>query len=197
MISCLPSLCLAGFAFLKAFGGGFSAVALMEARDRRAGARQSPGRALCASSPGTSVPALSWALLGRAAFGDKSMGSRVAVVSVEGQLPKMLAQGADACREPSICSRHGLGDGSTWSCSARAPLCLRAPSSLRIFGRIVRRAPSPCAHMLLPWHYPRKCLTEHCPLPFFPGFLTTLGVKMFALNVSRDVFLHLPALLIC
>lgn len=125
MISCLPSLCLAGFAFLKAFRGGFSAAALMETRDRRAGARQSPGWALRASSPGTSVPAVrSWVPLGCAAFGDKSTGSRVAVVSVEGQLPKMLARGADACREPSICSRHGLGDGSTRSCAARAPSCL-------------------------------------------------------------------------
>lgn len=124
MISCLPSLCLAGFAFLKAFAGGFSAVALMEARDRRAGATQSPGWALHASSAITSVPAVrSWALLGRAAFGDKRTGTCVVVVSVEGQLPKMLLWGAGACHEPSIRSRRGPGDGSTRSRSARAPSC--------------------------------------------------------------------------
>lgn len=38
MISCLPSLGLAASAFFQAFVGGFSAVALMEARDKAAGA---------------------------------------------------------------------------------------------------------------------------------------------------------------
>jgi len=67
MISCLPSLFLAGFAFFKAFADGFSAVALMEARDKQAGAVQSPVQALHPSSANTSVPTVSfWALLGLA-----------------------------------------------------------------------------------------------------------------------------------
>jgi len=64
MISCLPSLYLAGFAAFKAFVGEFSAVALMEARDKEAGAMQSPVQALHPSSANTSVPALRlWVLL--------------------------------------------------------------------------------------------------------------------------------------
>lgn len=65
MISCLPSLYLAGFAFFQAFACGFSAVALMEARDKQAGAMQSPVQALHPSSANTSVLTVHlWALLG-------------------------------------------------------------------------------------------------------------------------------------
>lgn len=64
MISCLPALYLAAFAFFKAFAGGFSAVALMEARDKRAGAMQSPIPALHPLSANTSILTVHlWALL--------------------------------------------------------------------------------------------------------------------------------------
>lgn len=93
MISCLPSLCLVVLTLFKdffgvVFVGEFSAVALMEARDKQTGAVQSP-------CPGTSSVVCkhfcpSPALAGTArstGLREKEMGSCVGVGLGEEQAP--------------------------------------------------------------------------------------------------------------
>lgn len=68
---------------------------------------------------------------------------------------------------PAVSQASAAGMGRVMAAlgaALREPLrALGAPSRLRTFEGLVRRAPSPCPHMLLPRCYPRKCLTEHCP----------------------------------
>lgn len=99
MISCLPSLGLAAFAFFQAFVGGFSAVALMEARDKPAGAAQSPVQPLHPSSPNKSVPSrrclFCW-------WGGEKIGRRGAGP------PRMLVHGIGAFRKAISMSKCEL-----------------------------------------------------------------------------------------
>lgn len=103
MISCLPSLGLAAFAFFRAFVGGFSAVALMEARDRPAGAAQSPAQPLHPASPNTSVP-------GSLCLGREMKGN---LCQERGRIPPVLVHGTGAFRKANSMSKWGLW--ITWS----------------------------------------------------------------------------------
>lgn len=171
MISCLPSLGLAAFAFFRAFVGGFSAVALMEARDRPAGAAQSPVQPLHPASPNTSVP-------GSLCLGREMKGN---LCQERGRIPPVLVRGTGAFRRANSMSKWGLW--ITWShrdvkaLQGRLGRDLSTSQTPKFWeGNIHLKQPRCCCAKVLPLNSPSTPpWTLPSPSPFPPmGFLTPL-----------------------